>query len=54
MATKVVKKPKKVKPNYKRKLATEREKVKNKYSNKKDKGIPYLFYLIWGKWNLGL
>ncbi|PEO51445.1 DEAD/DEAH box helicase [Bacillus toyonensis] len=35
MATKVVKKPKKVKPNYKRKLATERDKVKKKYSNKK-------------------
>ena len=30
-------KPKKVKPNYKRKLATERDKVKRKYSNKKDK-----------------
>lgn len=36
-------KPKKVKPNYKRKLATERDKVKRKYSNKKDKGFPYLF-----------
>jgi ATP-dependent RNA helicase CshB len=35
MATKVVKKPKKVKPNYKRKLATERDKVKKKYSDKK-------------------
>ena len=37
-------KTEKVKPNYKRKLATERDKVKRKYSNKKDKGFPYLFY----------
>ena len=36
-------KTEKVKPNYKRKLATERDKVKRKYSNKKDKGFPYLF-----------
>ncbi|WP_242145321.1 MULTISPECIES: DEAD/DEAH box helicase [unclassified Bacillus cereus group] len=35
MATKVVKKPKKVKPGYKKKLAAEREKVKKKYSHKK-------------------
>ncbi|ABS23240.1 DEAD/DEAH box helicase [Bacillus cytotoxicus] len=35
MATKVVKKPKKVKPGYKKKLAAEREKVKKKYSRKK-------------------
>ncbi|MBJ3790871.1 DEAD/DEAH box helicase, partial [Bacillus sp. OA1] len=35
MAKKVIKKPKKVKPNYKRKLATERDKVKKKYGNKK-------------------
>ena len=41
MATKVIK-TKKVKPNYKRKLATERDKVKKKYGNKK-RGFPYLF-----------
>ena len=55
MATKVVK-TEKVKPNYKRKLATERDKVKRKYSNKKDKGFPYLFIplftgiIISGEW----
>ena len=37
-------KTEKVKPNYKRKLATERDKVKRKYSNKKDKGFPLSFY----------
>ena len=42
MATKVVK-TEKVKPNYKRKLATERDKVKRKYSNKKIRDFPYLF-----------
>ena len=42
MATKVIK-TEKVKPNYKRKLATERDKVKRKYSNKKDKGFPLSF-----------
>ena len=42
MATKVIK-TEKVKPNYKRKLATERDKVKRKYSNKKIRGFPYLF-----------
>ena len=36
-------KTEKVKPNYKRKLATERDKVKRKYSNKKIRGFPYLF-----------
>ena len=36
-------KTEKVKPNYKRKLATERDKVKRKYSNKKDKGFPLSF-----------
>ena len=36
-------KTEKVKPNYKRKLATERDKVKRKYSNKKDKGISLIF-----------
>ncbi len=35
MAQKVVKKPKKVKPNYKKKLEWEREKIKKKYSKKK-------------------
>ena len=35
-------KTEKVKPNYKRKLATERDKVKRKY-NKKDKGFPLSF-----------
>ena len=34
-------KTEKVKPNYKRKLATERDKVKN--IAKKRKGFPYLF-----------
>ena len=43
MATKVIK-TKKVKPNYKRKLATERDKVKKNMAIKKDKGFPYLFY----------
>ena len=38
MATKVIK-TEKVKPNYKRKLATERDKVKRKYNKKKDKGF---------------
>ncbi len=42
---KLLKKPKKVKPNYKRKLATERDKVKRKYSNKKDKGFPLSFFI---------
>ena len=37
-------KAEKVKPNYKRKLATERDKVKRKYSNKKIRDFPYLFY----------
>ena len=36
-------KAEKVKPNYKRKLATERDKVKRKYSNKKIRDFPYLF-----------
>lgn len=36
-------KTEKVKPNYKRKLATERDKVKKKYGNKKDKGFPLSF-----------
>ena len=36
-------KTEKVKPNYKRKLATERDKVKRKYSNKKIRDFPYLF-----------
>ncbi|MEI4800264.1 DEAD/DEAH box helicase [Bacillus sp. FJAT-51639] len=35
MAQKVVKKPKKVKPNYKKKLEWEREKIKKKYNKKK-------------------
>ena len=39
-------KTEKVKPNYKRKLATERDKVKRKYSNKKDKGFPLSFYQL--------
>ena len=49
-------KTEKVKPNYKRKLATERDKVKRKYSNKKDKGFPLSFYpaitgiIISGEW----
>ena len=38
-------KTEKVKPNYKRKLATERDKVKRKYSNKKDKGFPLSFLI---------
>lgn len=45
MATKVVKKPKKVKPNYKRKLATERDKVKKNIAIKKIRDFPYFFYL---------
>ena len=43
MATKVIK-TKKVKPNYKRKLATERDKVKKNMAIKKDKGFPLSFY----------
>ncbi|WP_369902593.1 DEAD/DEAH box helicase [Bacillus manliponensis] len=35
MAAKVVKKPKKVKPGYKKKVEAQREKIKKKYSNKK-------------------
>ena len=42
MATKVIK-TKKVKPNYKRKLATERDKVKKNMAIKKIRGFPYLF-----------
>ena len=36
-------KTKKVKPNYKRKLATERDKVKKNMAIKKDKGFPLSF-----------
>ena len=36
-------KTEKVKPNYKRKLATERDKVKRNIAIKKDKGFPLSF-----------
>ena len=44
-------KAEKVKPNYKRKLATERDKVKRKYSNKKIRDFPYLFIQLFESFN---